>query len=76
VTTRVALIVHPVAAQELAAAEEWYATRDGREGVHKCIVRGFPFTIAYKIHEKGDFVLAIAHARRRRAYWFRRLPRR
>ena len=38
-------------------------------GVHRCLVRVFPYAILYAEHDGGVVVLAIMHCHRRPGYW-------
>jgi len=37
--------------------------------IRRVRVRGFPYTLIYRIQTDGAFVLAVAHVRRRDDYW-------
>jgi plasmid stabilization system protein ParE len=41
-------------------------------GVRRFLLTGFPFAVAYLIEADRVVVLAVAHLRRRPAYWLRR----
>jgi toxin ParE1/3/4 len=44
-----------------------------RVPVRKFVLKRFPFTLSYIVHEKTIVVLAVAHGRRRPGYWRARL---
>lgn len=46
----------------------------GDEGVRKCVLRRFPYTVFYMELEQTLWVVAIAHHRRRPGYWAVRRP--
>ncbi len=41
--------------------------------IRKCLVRGFPFTVLYEIHQDQIFIAAVMHQHRRPGYWKKRL---
>lgn len=55
------------AIESLGQRADMWAEDDN--GVRRCVLRRFPYTIVYEV--KGDVatVLAVAHQRRRPAYW-------
>jgi hypothetical protein len=44
-----------------------------KENVRKCVLKKFPYSIIYAIHDEIILILAIAHHRRRPDYWIDRL---
>ena len=42
-------------------------------GVRRCIVRGFPFVLAYRVLGETIRIDAVAHMHRRPGYWRRRV---
>jgi plasmid stabilization system protein ParE len=46
------------------------------EDVRRVVLRGFPFSIAYRPDENGIVVFALAHHSRRPGYWRSRIPTR
>lgn len=46
----------------------------GSEGLRKCVVNRFPYTIFYLELDNRIWIAAIAHQRRRPGYWSNRLP--
>ena len=49
--------------------------RVGERGVKRILLKRFPFSLVYVVSGGGRVVLAVAHHRRRPAYWRGRLPR-
>ena len=35
----------------------------------KCVLPGFPYNVLFQIDDEGLFIVAVAHQRRRPAYW-------
>jgi hypothetical protein len=52
------------------APERWPADDDG---LRRCRVGGFPYSLIYWTDGQHSFVLAIAHSKRRPGYWKERL---
>ena len=48
------------------------APRHGVPNARQLNVRGFPYSVAYRIRPQDVYVVAIAHAKRRPGYWQRR----
>jgi toxin ParE1/3/4 len=46
----------------------------GEQGVRKCLVRRFPYTVFFLELEEAIWVVAVAHQRRRPGYWSARWP--
>lgn len=44
--------------------------------LRRCIVRGFPHSLLFRLDDDGVLVVAVAHHRRRPGYWRRRVHRR
>ena len=44
--------------------------------LRRCIVRGFPHSLLFRLDDDGVLVVAVAHQRRRPGYWHRRVRRR
>ncbi len=42
-------------------------------GVRRMRLRTFPYSVVYRLRESGILVLAVAHAKRRPAYWRNRI---
>jgi plasmid stabilization system protein ParE len=38
-------------------------------GFRRCLLRGFPFSVVYRLTDEAVQVLAVAHARRRPGFW-------
>jgi toxin ParE1/3/4 len=53
----------------------WPDARARTLGIHRLVLRRFPFVVPYMVLDERVFVLAIAHARRHPSYWLRRAPR-
>jgi len=49
--------------------------RLGERGVKRILLKRFPFSVVFVDTGSGKVVLAVAHHRRRPAYWRGRLPR-
>jgi plasmid stabilization system protein ParE len=45
-------------------------------GTHRILLRRFPFALVYRVGTDHVLVLAVAHQKRRPAYWRRRGPKR
>ena len=65
--------------QEVRAALEWiekYAEvpRVRPKGYRRVNLKVFPYYLAYMLHDKTLWVLAIAHNARRPEYWIERAP--
>jgi plasmid stabilization system protein ParE len=37
--------------------------------IRKCVLRGFPFSLLFRIEDEALFVVAVAHQHRRPGYW-------
>lgn len=44
------------------------------QGIHKCLVRRFPYTLFYLELDEYIWIVAVAHHRRRPGYWAPRTP--
>lgn len=53
----------------------WPPWPGARAGVHRYLVTGFPYSIAYELHDEDVVILAVAHQHRRPGYWFAREER-
>ena len=49
---------------------------DSEPDIHRAGMRRFPFHILYRITQRDILVLAVAHHRRRPAYWMGRIEKR
>lgn len=52
----------------------WPDARAQTLGIHRFVMKRFPYGLPYMVIEDRVFILAIAHARRHPAYWLRRAP--
>ncbi|MCK9304108.1 MAG: type II toxin-antitoxin system RelE/ParE family toxin [Bacteroidales bacterium] len=52
--------------------ERWYLRVDG---TRRCLVHRFPYLIVYIYQNNHIWILAIAHCKRRSAYWSKRTRR-
>lgn len=43
-----------------------------RRATRRFVLRGFPFSVVYLVHDDSVYVVAVAHAKRRPEYWRRR----
>jgi plasmid stabilization system protein ParE len=41
----------------------------GRRNSRRYLLRGFPFSVVYRVEDYGVCVVAVAHLRRRAGYW-------
>ena len=48
------------------SADTWPADENG---VRRCVLKRFPYTVFYEVSEQTVTVLAVAHQRRRPGYW-------
>jgi plasmid stabilization system protein ParE len=55
--------------QRIADRPELYALVDGRH--RRCLLRGYPYSLIYRVQPTGVLVVAVAHSRRS-SYWRRR----
>jgi toxin ParE1/3/4 len=46
----------------------------GDQGVRKCLIGRFPYTVFYLEQEASLWIVAVAHQRRRPGYWSGRTP--
>jgi plasmid stabilization system protein ParE len=44
-----------------------------RANIRKSLVRGFPFTILYELHQDQIFIAAVMHQHRKPGYWLDRV---
>ncbi|MBX9625295.1 MAG: type II toxin-antitoxin system RelE/ParE family toxin [Gemmataceae bacterium] len=49
-------------------------TRYGRTAVRQYILTRFPFSVVYRADPGTLWIIAVAHHKRRRGYWKRRVP--
>lgn len=54
--------------------DAWPAWRK-RDGVHRRVLRQFPYSIFYLVEQNEVVVIAVAHHKRRPGYWLSRLGR-
>jgi plasmid stabilization system protein ParE len=44
----------------------------GPKNTRRLVLRGFPFTLVYRIHDDTPTIVALAHQKRRPDYWYDR----
>ncbi|MGH8275930.1 MAG: hypothetical protein ACRETH_04455, partial [Steroidobacteraceae bacterium] len=59
--------------EELLPARSWPG-RLGERGVKRILMKRFPFYVVFIASSTASVVLAVAHHRKRPAYWRHRLP--
>jgi toxin ParE1/3/4 len=58
---------------ELPLAAPLWPEVDPELGVRRYVLRKYPYAIAYLLHDTAVLILAVAHRRRKPAYWLDRV---
>jgi toxin ParE1/3/4 len=71
-------LLHVVDARvrEIAEHPESFPLDPKRSWARRARLLGWPYTLIFTMHESAAIVLAIAHGKRRPAYWAKRRPKR